>query len=148
MKRIHAHLFIAFCLSVMLIGGAILTYFSYFDGTIINPVVEIENPLALEPVKEVYKRGELVQFYISYCKFRPIRPVVQWTLVDTYMRFYPADYRGSEETGCKKRIATDLEPVARDATAGSYYFYGELRYEVSSMRTVIVPLKTKTFRVE
>ncbi len=133
---------------IIAFGGLALFYFLVLDGTVLNPVIAIENNDSLQPVKNEYRRGEMVQVYISYCKYRPIIPVVTDTLSNTYQTFYTSESKGTTELGCYKNKIINLQAIPMTAEEGSdYHFARDLSYRLNNWRNLQIPMKTKLFKI-
>jgi hypothetical protein len=143
----HKKIFIGL-VSVIVLLSLWTTYEKYFDGTIINPVIKIDNPLAIPTDKSVYHPGDTVQVEMSFCKYRNIPAAVDTSLVDTYIKTYPEEYRSIAQTGCFKNVFIAWNMIPTDATVGrDYYFARKLTYHVNGLRDVVVQLQTTPFTV-
>lgn len=152
-SRHHRHLAIFYlyaCTIVIVVSVMLVGYYQYLDGTVINKIVEFRST-TLQTTKDTYYPGDWVEATVSFCKYRDISPTVQWTLVDTYLRFYAPRQTGVNSTGCftdrvvrLEMIPLDLPPDIPDERP---FFTGKLLYQVNHLRTIEVELKTNSFKV-
>lgn len=122
-----------------------LGYFTIFDGTITRKVITFEST-ELVTTQDVYRPGDVVQAPVSFCKKRPIIPEVQWSLIDTYLKLYAEESRGTPATGCHE-VIFDIEKIPADSYPGTYHFVGKLKYKANPFRTIEYVLSTNYFKV-
>lgn len=115
------------------------------DGTVFRPPLVLDGD-TMQTTKTEYRRGETVEGVIDFCKNRAIRGTIQWQLIDTIIRFYPAR-PVSVPQGCYRGKAATIEAIPMEVLPGEYRFKGIVKYEINPLSTVNIPLKTNTFRV-
>lgn len=144
-EKTYRELFLVVALLIITVGSAILFYFAYLDGVSINPVIKFNNTTLITEKNE-YKPGEIVKAKIDYCKYRHITPTVQWSLTDTYLKYFPERKGGIIELGCKSMII-EVEKIPMDTYPGQYYFSGLVKYRVNGMRELSYELTTNKFMI-
>lgn len=107
-----------------------------------------KDEIIFHTTQDTYKSGELVHGLFSVCKKNLIRPTIQWALVDTYLRIYPAHEASTGKIQCYENTDFEIEKIPMGIPLGSYYFSGTLIYQMNPIRKIIVPLKTNKFMVE
>lgn len=150
-------------LAAFLASTAYQFYRSELDGTAINPVIAFTptadvsgvispsiNPIdyiGVSTTKAIYHPGDEVRYYVTYCKYRDVAPVVTWTLLNHTTTFYTAQIRSINSTGCAtmKDVPAETLPVTMDP--GRYYMTAKLQYKISRFRTVEYNLATTAFEV-
>lgn len=138
---------------IILIGGCILTYFTYVDGTLLRPIIEFHQPFEngvyyIQTNKNEYKRGEMVYGKYSFCKHRNVRPMVQWTLANQRYWPYVEKTVTSNITGCVEDILFPIETVLEDTSlGGNHHFNGTLYYRANPWRIVEFRLQTNSFTI-
>jgi hypothetical protein len=142
-KLYHGVLISCLCI----IAFAMLTaMYMLMDGVDFNVPMTVKNNATLQTTKLLYRPGAEIEATISYCKNRNIAGIIDWQLVDTYVRFYPASH-ADLPVGCHSYIM-DLGVVPSDVSSESYHFTGVLTYKINSLTTVSYPLTTNEFQVE
>lgn len=145
MKTIHyaiIALLTLFALTLFTVG-----YLMFFDGKAINKIVEFDST-SIQTEFDTYKPGDSVRAYVSFCKYRPIIPEVEWSLVDTYIRFYQRKSNGTSSVDCFKDVLFDIEKIPLDSFRGKYQFSGKLYYKANVFRTVEYVLTTNFFEIK
>lgn len=121
----------------------------FIDGKIVRPplVVYDQKPgIQIITDKLEYNQGEVVKGIIKYCKNRNIEARMQWTLIDTYLKFFPEKTRNAA-TGCHE-VIMEIEQIPFDQYPDSdLYFETVLHYDINPFNTVDVTLRTNPFRV-
>lgn len=137
---------IASVLSGLLILGSLgLVFALVIDGKIWNPPLEFQaEPVQTE--KEIYRPGEVVRGYMTFCKNRTIAGTLQWSLVDTYLIIYP-ERMSAAAAGCYERRLVEIEKLAANLRPDTYHFQGSVSYQINSMNAVVVRFKTTEFQV-
>lgn len=133
--------------ALVVVLSLLLTYFITIDGKIVNePIVFSMDKDNVVTDKEVYTRGETVQGHFIFCKKRNIKTLVQWTLVDHTLTFFP-----SKNSTIKKGCYDTWVPIAEIPKSvtpySAMYFEGLIQYQVNPFSVVGIPLKTNPFQV-
>ncbi len=145
MRKLLYHAVLISCLSI--IAAAMLTaMYMLADGVYFHVPMSVPANDTVYTTKTLYHPGDEVQATLSYCKTRDINGVIDWQLVDTYVRFYPASH-ADLPLGCHS-YSMDLGAIPADITAETYHFTGVLTYKINSLTSVSYPLITNTFTVE
>lgn len=146
---------------VSILGGAFLIWYYYIDGVYVNKIIEYRqdiDPMNFELDKYEYKRGEIPNRMIAYCKHRQAIPTTQWALsnpikmVTIYPpRTYDLPDRGND-LGCRpedsSKLPTPMEIILDDVPTGcGYYFTGSVTREFGGGRTETQALRTQNFCV-
>lgn len=152
-KEIHEHYILLTLFLVVVLGAPFLYFYYYVDGVTMRPILTYTNdvnPLDLQLVKNEYKRGELVQYYVAFCKNRSAIGSTQWTLVNSELVFFaPTDYRELTK-GCypeKGVSVSDIVRLPHDAHLGEHYFVGVVTQVLPDGRVRKQELKTQKFNV-
>lgn len=141
-KLYHATLIACLCI----IAIAVLTaMYMLMDGVYFGVPMTLSNQGNVTTTEAVYYPGDEVQATIAYCKTSNIGGIIDWQLVDTYVRFYPAS-RTDLPTGCHS-YNMDLGRVPSDVSKDTYHFTGLLTYKMNSLTSVSYPLQSNTFTV-
>lgn len=143
--KIRHHLMLA----MMLVLTALVGLFCYwsFDGILWNKILD-KDEIVFTTTKSVYLSGDTVQATFSVCKNRLILPVIQWSLVDTYLRIYPSRRANKNALGCRQEMLTTIEKLPKGLPAETYHFSGTLVYNLNPIRQIIVPIITNEFEVQ
>jgi hypothetical protein len=122
----------------------VVGYFYFFDGDLINKIIEIKSA----PITEfsVYQQGATVNMKLSYCKYRNLPALTEWTLIDDTITFYSPQVRSTNELGCFDKLVP-IEQLPQSILPGRYHFAGTLTYRPNGLRTIMVELKTNDFTV-
>jgi hypothetical protein len=139
------HIIIVLCFSIIA-SALIMAMYMLSDGVYFNPPLQVTGEENVTTTQAVYRLGEEVEATITYCKNRSIAGIIDWQLVDTYVRFYPAQ-RADLPNGCHSYIM-DLGKVPGDVLGETYHFTGLLTYKINSLTSVSYPLISNAFRVE
>lgn len=132
-------------LSFIVLGGMMLVYFRFLDGTVVHPVVSFSS-MTIQTEKNTYKAGEIIRAKISFCKYRKITPTVTDTLVGTFPTFYLPKFITIGEIGCKDEFI-ELEQISPNKTLGIYHLNRELIYKPTYLRSIKYYLTTNDFEV-
>lgn len=143
MKITHLVAFIMLGVLTLLVG--LYAYWS-FEGTLFHRVLNVD-AIEFQTTKTEYTNEETVEGKFSLCKYRDIPPIVQWSLIDTYLRTYPARIASSNRVQCFDNTITDIEMISPTLPAGDYYFSGTLVYQINPIKKIVVPMKTNKFQV-
>jgi hypothetical protein len=138
------HFIIVFCFGIIALA-LIMAMYMLSDGIYFNPPLLLTGQGNVTTTQSVYRLGEDVEATITYCKNRNIGGIIDWQLVDTYVRFYPAQ-RADLPNGCHSYIM-DLGRVPGDVLGETYHFTGLLTYRINSLTSVSYPLQSNSFRV-
>lgn len=138
----------------ILLGGMFLGWYYFIDGHFVNkPYTFTEvDPLALQVNQDVYHVGDTPVLFTEFCKTRPSRTTIEWTLIDGQKVAYTPRDLGSLPEGCyptQGRLAFEIEkiPLFIEETCDAY-FIGTATYELSGGRKVRQTFKTERFCVE
>lgn len=104
--------------------------------------------LMFQTEQEVYAPGDIVTAKFTTCKNTLAVPIVQWSLVDTFLRIYPQRVAATGKVGCYDNVATEIEKISPSLPDGEYHFSGTLTYQVNPLKTIVVVMKTNTFKVK
>lgn len=122
---------------------------AFIDGKLVNrPLTVYDQKPGIQVItdKLVYEQGEVVKGTIKYCKNRNVTAHHQWTLIDTYLKFFPEKERNAA-TGCHE-VLMEIEQIPNDQYPDTdLYFETVLHYQINPFNTVNVTLRTNTFRV-
>lgn len=122
-------------------------YFNFIDGRVFNKaIIFTSDILSIETDKTEYKAGDEVQGHFMFCKKRNITGIVQWTLVDHILSFFPPK-SSTVTVGCHDLWAPIAVIPKSIEKHDKMYFEGYIRYQVNPFSTVTVPLKTKSFSI-
>ena len=104
------HIIIVFCFGIIT-SALVMDMYMPSDGVYFNPPLrQFTGQENVTTTQAVYHLGEEVEGTITYCKNRNIGGMIDWQLVDTYVRFYPAQ-RADLPNGCHSYIM-DLGTLA------------------------------------
>lgn len=122
-------------------------YWKFADGVIFNkPIVWTSDRMNIVTDKEIYEKGEMVKGHIGFCKLKNITGHLQWTLVDHYLIIYQGRDTVIGE-GCRE-VDFDIQEIPKNTQSGSMHFEGFLSYKVNPFSSVVIELRTKTFKVK
>lgn len=150
----HRKIFIANALFILL-GGAFLGWYYFLDGKVWDKPVEWTqgvDPMNLELVQDDYHVGETPVFLTAFCKNRPSKVTLEWTLIDGQKVSYAVKDGGTLPVGCypsEGKLALEVEkiPLFIEDTCHAY-FIGTLTMEIAGGRKVTQTLKTEPFCVK
>ncbi len=152
-NKTHKRIFFTNLL-VILLGSIFLGWYYLIDGKMINePVVWNMDEQSIELVKSEYHVGETPVGLYNFCKTRPARAYVEWTLIDGQRVAYTERAGGNVPEGCYPErdgyLATPIEkiPLFIEATCVAY-FIGTIRFEISGGREVTETVKTEKFCIK
>lgn len=144
-ERMKIH-FSVWSMVIVIIGLGYLGYLRFLDGVVFGKVLEIKDPLTLQTTKDEYRIGEIVEAKISFCKYRDIKLVYQWQIVDGILITFP-EKTTSLIPGCRDFVVPlEIIPhliLQKDVA----HFEGTISYEVNPLRMVIVRMKTNNFSI-
>jgi hypothetical protein len=124
--------------------AVVMAMYMLADGVDFNVPMKIQDS-ELITTQGVYHPGDNVEATFEYCKGRDIPGFVDWQLVDTYIRFYPAQ-RIDLPLGCHSYNIL-LGSVPSDVASESYHFTGTLTYKINSLTSVSYSVYSDTFTV-
>lgn len=134
---------------VAIIG--LFIYWLLIDGKIINkPLKFYSDTTKLETDKKVYHEGEYVAIKLSFCKYRNVVAIANWSLVDTIVRFYPEVTRSSP-IGCygiDKPFYVAIEPIPEAVPLGIYHIEGIVRVRINPLNEQVYNYKSLNFEVK
>jgi hypothetical protein len=143
-----SHHWMLLLVAVIVFFGSLIIFDAFFDGTIVNPVIHIDNPLSLQTDKSVYPPGSTVLVRISFCKYRNVPSTVDTSIIDSYVKSYPEEIKSIATTGCFTNVLVPWEVVPADTIPGAdYYLVRRLTYHVNGFHDVVILLKTNKFTV-
>lgn len=142
-------------LFIICTGIPFLIWFYSIDGIYLNkPMIYTQgvNPLELKLTKKEYKRGEMVQFYTSYCKPRESKAQIQWSLINEMVIFYSPGEWTELPIGCYPAkqnylLVQDLKEVPQRASLGKHKFTGIITRELPGGRIIKQEIGTEEFQV-
>lgn len=134
---------IPYLIAGILVLAAIFTYMK-FDGVLYGQPVEFATT-TVQTTLDSYVPLQTVQARIVVCKARDIPGHLQWTLSDSYIKFFqPKDIHAAP--GCYDHIV-DLEMLPPDTYPDTYTFDGYFTYRINMFSTVHYHIKTNEFKV-
>lgn len=134
------------CLCISTLGGAYIGYLSFIDGVYVNQPITIEDSLNIPVLQPVYHPGDVVVGHSKFCKHSNVPAEFQWQLIDTVLTYYP-ERSSTLKAGCHDSDF-EIQKLPDIAHTGDYHFETTISYQVNPLRTIQVPMKTQTFRVE
>jgi hypothetical protein len=143
--RTATHIISVLCLSIIATAMLIAMYM-LMDGVYFGVPIRLENGANVTTTAAVYFPGQEVQATLSYCRSSDLSGVIDWQIVDTYVRFYPAS-KMDLPTGCHT-FTMDLGAVPSDVSSDTYHFTGVLTFKMNALTTVSYPLQSNNFTVE
>jgi hypothetical protein len=152
--KTHHHLIMSVMMLLTIVGILWLVWATTIDGrwvrrpiVIYDVVMESGQTVQLVTDKLQYNQGETVRGLIKYCKTREIEVEFQWSLIDTYLKFFPKK-KAQAAIGCHE-VLTDIEMIPLDQYPDTdLYFETVLTYKINGLNTVNIPIRTNTFRVK
>lgn len=120
---------------IITLGSSFLYFWYYMDGISVNPLITYTqgtNPKEFKLDKTVYHRGEIPNFFSSFCKLRSYSVQITWWLIndDTGQRMWyiPEPYKNSP-IGCtppdqKALVTFPIRQIPLNATTGNFHFEG------------------------
>lgn len=155
MSSPHTKLFFINLL-VILLGSIFLSWYYFVDGKIVNKPIEYINgvdPMNFQLAKDTYKVGDTPELLTAFCKTRPSKGVVEWTLIDGQRVLYGEKEPRSIPEGCYPEsgefVRSPIEkiPVYIEDTCDAY-FVGVGKVIISGDRVVYTKYKTEKFCIE
>jgi len=150
--KTHRRIFLLNLL-IILLGSLFLGWYYIIDGRVVNePVVWNMDEQSIELAKDEYHVGETPVGLYDFCKTRPARAYVEWTLIDGQRVAYTERAGGNVPVGCypdgNNLLTLPIEkiPLFIEATCDAY-FVGTIRFEISGGREVTQSIKTEKFCV-
>lgn len=136
-------------ISLKIIAAAILLagYARFIDGTYTRKIISYKNQYKIQTVKSVYAPGEMIQGYVSFCKYRDVTPHITDSLVDDYLHTTPEYFSTYGSTGCRDNLIVNFQIVPPELPSGTYHFIRKLEYESNPLKTVTETLITVDFKV-
>jgi len=151
MTHHHIKLIMKFWITVILLGGAIICYLRFVDGTLVRPLfsgVDYRQGITYQTTKDSYTAGENVYVYsLKFCKLRQVEATTNWTLRDHVLLAY-APASSNVAASCYeagKYVLINLLP--KFLPDGKYFFEGTITYKVNPLRTISIPIKTNEFEI-
>lgn len=141
MKNKMLHLLTFIALAAFIAVG----YFYFLDGSLVNKILVLRTDPVTE--REAYHPGEDVAMHLSYCKYRNLPALVEWTLIDDTITFYSPAIRSTSQVGCFDKLVP-IETLPKTLAPGTYHFAGTLTYRANGIKTVVFQLKTNEFKIE
>jgi hypothetical protein len=162
-------------IAVIAFGGAFWFYEAFLDGTIINPIVTHDMPLAdgqaipivgtfqpsgstiiesyqMKTDRMEYTPGDYIYGFVSVCLYRKIQPIAQWTFVNDIAQALAPRLGNIMLPGCYSNIKVPIATVPdefRSAFPGSQYrLYGEITYTVNPFRKISYTFITNSFTID
>lgn len=113
-------IFVYSCFLIIILGSI---FYYIVDVNYVNPIIVYTqgvDHLNLKLTKKEYRRGEMVQFYTSFCKLRFAQGQVEWTDLDGRPTYFPTGALTQVSTGCyplkqDKLIPRDIANVPMDS---------------------------------
>lgn len=130
--------------------GVITFTFSYWslEGLWFHRIFNTDT-IEFQTTQKIYHAGDKVSGTFTVCKhFSGIKPTIQWSLIDTYLRTYPARIGTGTLTGCVKDQVANIEILSDTLTPDTYYFSGTAVYQINPIKQIIVPLLSNKFEVK
>ena len=141
------HVMLKVCSIILIVGGAILTYFYFLDGTVINPVADGLKNRVYQTTEKSYTVGDNVIVYSSqFCKFRGVLTSVYWFLEDDVQIAYPKK-ESNFQKACFDHTKIEIGVLPGFIGGTNYHFVGRVVYHLPA-RDVIVNVKTNDFYVK
>lgn len=131
-------------IGIILLGGALLIYFSLLDGTFLR------KPLVISTIKTTelsYRPGAKVFAYLNYCSYRTIPFTLEWMLVDERKLIYVEDYDQELQSGCHDTLI-EIKDLPPNLPVDTYSFVGTYSVPVNNIRTVEIKAQTNQFTVK
>lgn len=155
MKYLNEKNILLTSLGIITLGIPFLIFWYYIDGVyLFRPVIYTQgvNPKELKLVKKEYKRGEMVQFYTSFCKTREAKATIQWALINEMVNYYSPNVSTELPLGCYPQEQTrlsiqDLKEVPMKTSLGDHKFTGVITRELPGQRIIKEEIATETFQV-
>lgn len=149
----HLKHFLAALMTVLIVGMALLlAYWNVLDGTRIRPIIKFDQTLNLKTEKDVYRAGDIVRVYLSYCKYRDLDASFTTALIDHSLTLYGTEdlpqTGNSHITGCVKDRLVDWETIPPTAYPSTYHFTRLIKYQSNPARIVEFRLQTQNFEIK
>ena len=133
-------------IGIIVVGGAILFYYHFLDGTIVDPVASELSGRTYATVKSSYTVGDDVVVYGSdFCKYRGVPTSIYWFLEDDVQIPYPVK-QSNFQTGCYKGYKIEVGVLPGFIGNHTYKFIGKIVYHLPG-RDIIVNVTTNDFYV-
>jgi hypothetical protein len=151
-------LLIKISLGIILTGVPFLAWYYMVDGVYTNKPIEYTlgvDSMGLLLTKNTWEPGEMVTLQTSFCKVRPSTAVVQWTLSNNNLTYYPERNGRVVPVGCypeeqvgDARIASEIEELPLTAQTGcDHYFTATIKRDIGGGRIRTEVVKTENFCV-
>lgn len=135
-------------LSLSVIGSGILFFKVFIDGQFVGQPISITVPKAgIEVDKAVYNVGDPIKAHLTFCKNRDIASTWKWSMVDGILINFPP-VTGGAERGCHNvwiEIGRIPPSIAKDE---DIHLEGLGIYEINRFNTVLVHIKSESFKVK
>ena len=133
-------------LGIIILGGTILVYFYFLDGTVFNPVASELQGRVYTTTQPNYTVGDDVIVYSSkFCKYRAVPTTVYWILEDDVALSYPPK-QSQFAKGCYDQDKIEIGVLPGYIGNHNYKFVGKVVYHLPA-RDVAVDLSTNEFYV-
>lgn len=117
-----------------------------FEGVWYGKPLDVDK-VYFKTTQDIYHPGDTIYAYFKFCKKRPLPAVVQWSLVDTILRIYPA--KDSDlAVQCYDNAIYPIEKLTDTIPPHSYHFSGTYLYQLNPLKKYVVPLISNEFQVK
>lgn len=131
------------------LSGLAMIYLQAIDGSLVRkPITFGMDTMALRTDKSVYKPGDTVYAYFSYCKKYDYTNTSAWSIDDSIIRPFPSK-TFNVPVGCRKDwfpvvvIPTDVAFIGHE----EYYLEGISTISVNPMREISIHYKSVQFTI-
>lgn len=128
--------------------AGLVGYWELIDGGLIGKVITIQNPLQVKTEKTIYHPGEMVQGYITFCKYRNVVATIKDALIDDYLKEFSPRDTTSGVIGCKQNLLVNFDLIPPDTFPEKYHITRTLEYNINPLKTVVIQLQTNSFEVQ
>ena len=136
-------------LAVIVIGGLILGYLRFLDGTIIKPVMDFgTGTYQFQTASNEYSAGDQVQVQSrEFCKKRNVTATTSYVLENHLLLPY-IEKQTNIPTGCYEGDKViDLIQLPEFISIGTFSIRGTTCYEVNPIREICYPFTTNQFEI-
>lgn len=134
------HIYLYFCLTVIMASSAIYAYWALFPIT----VIKFTAPITVN--KKTYHPGEQIIYTISYCKYKNLPGTVYRSLVNSTRTSF-TEMTNSLPVGCHTTKISDLKiPDYNDD--GLYHLEATTVYKINPIREETVSWKSVEFIIK
>lgn len=138
------HKFIYGCIGIIIFGVLFFAYLVFWDGTKYDIPITVQS---LTTQYQIYHHDDVVDAYINYCKPDYLDSSVKWSLLDTYLKYFPEAPTPYLAPGCHS-LLIPIEQIPDDTYPDTYHFSGDLRFKVNPFRSVDIIINSNTFKVK